>query len=103
MGRKKSIPGVSFSWKRATGLSNAKAQREFGIPLTRAGRRRKAGNARGCCVPAAFVFTGGIAAATALPRPLLHWLRSHAYIAGEAMDQAAEQHGCLAEGQHWHP
>jgi hypothetical protein len=65
MGRKKGIPGVSFSWKRATGLSSAKAKlsRELGVPLTRAGRQRKMGKAMGCCVPAAFILAGGIAAA----------------------------------------
>ena len=64
MGRKKGIPGLSFSWKRATGLSNAKAKlsRDLGVPLTRAGRQRKVGKAMGCCVPAAFILAGGITA-----------------------------------------
>ena len=64
MGRKKGIPGLSFSWKRAIGLSSAKAKlsRDLGIPLTRSGRQRKAGNAMGCCVPAAFILAGGCAA-----------------------------------------
>jgi hypothetical protein len=64
MGRKKGIPGVSFSWKRAIGLSSAKAKlsRKLGIPLTRAGRQRKMGKAMGCCVPAAFILAGGVAA-----------------------------------------
>lgn len=37
--------GVSFSWKRAIGLSaeKAKISREIGIPLTRSGRERKIG------------------------------------------------------------
>ncbi len=58
MGRKKGgIPGLSFSWKRATGLSAAKGKlsRQIGIPLTKSGRQRKAGKAVGCCVPAAFI------------------------------------------------
>jgi hypothetical protein len=65
MGRKKKgIPGLSFSWKRTTGVSAAKSKlsRQIGIPLTRAGRQRKLGKAMGCCVPAAFFFTGSITA-----------------------------------------
>jgi hypothetical protein len=62
MGRKKGIPGVSFSWKRAIGLSSAKGNlsRQLGVPLTKAGRQRKVGKAMGCCVPAAFILTGGL-------------------------------------------
>lgn len=54
MGRRKGIPGLSFSWKRATGLSAAKRKlsRQLGIPLTKQGRQRKAGVAMGCCTPA---------------------------------------------------
>ena len=42
MGRKF---GFSFSWKRALGISSAKAKlsRKIGIPLTRSGRQRKLG------------------------------------------------------------
>lgn len=43
MGRRKSIiPG--FSWKRALGVSSAKASiaRATGIPTTKSGRKRKA-------------------------------------------------------------
>ena len=49
MGRKF---GFSFSWKRALGISAAKAKlsRELGVPLTRSGRQRKAGRALGCMV-----------------------------------------------------
>ncbi len=38
--------GFSWSWKRALGLTSAKAKisREIGIPLTRAGRDRKVGS-----------------------------------------------------------
>jgi hypothetical protein len=63
MGRKKGIPGLSFSWKRATGLSSAKAKlsRQIGVPLTRSGRQRKMGKAMGCCIPAAVILAGGIA------------------------------------------
>ncbi|AWH48621.1 hypothetical protein C1925_05395 [Stenotrophomonas sp. SAU14A_NAIMI4_5] len=62
MARKRGIPG--FSWKRASGLSAAKSKlsRQIGIPLTRSGRQRKMGRALGCCVPAAFLFTGAVAA-----------------------------------------
>lgn len=37
--------GVSFSWKRAVGLSamKGKVSREIGIPLTESGRERKLG------------------------------------------------------------
>jgi len=39
-----------FSWKRATGISGAKAKlsRKIGIPLTKSGRQRKYGAAMGC-------------------------------------------------------
>jgi hypothetical protein len=58
--RKKGIPGLSFSWKRATGVSSAKGKlsRKLGVPLTRSGRQRKFGRAAGCCIPAAFILTG---------------------------------------------
>jgi hypothetical protein len=44
-----------FSWKRAIGLSAAKARlsRRIGIPLTKSGRQRKLGrlvSGRGCLV-----------------------------------------------------
>jgi hypothetical protein len=46
------IPGLSFSWRRATGLTRAKSQlsRELGVPLTHSGRQRKAGRSLGCSV-----------------------------------------------------
>lgn len=39
------IPGVSFSWKRAVGISQVKQQiaRKTGIPTTKAGLERKIG------------------------------------------------------------
>ena len=46
--------GFSFSWKRALGISSAKARvsRMLGVPLTRSGRERKIGrmvlNGGGC-------------------------------------------------------
>jgi hypothetical protein len=54
--------GVSFSWRRATGLSAAKARlsRKIGIPLTRSGRERKLGRAMGCSVVLAI--GGGVGA-----------------------------------------
>ncbi len=60
MGRKF---GFSFSWKRALGISSAKAKlsRKLGIPLTRSGRQRKLGRAMGC----ALVFGAFIAASAA--------------------------------------
>lgn len=43
--RKKLIPGLSFSWRRALGIT--KAKRKFakwtGVPTTRQGRRAKLG------------------------------------------------------------
>jgi endonuclease YncB( thermonuclease family) len=53
MGRRRGIPGLSFSWKRALGITRVKQRisRQTGIPLTRAGRQRKAGQLVGCCVP----------------------------------------------------
>lgn len=50
MGRKH---GLSFSWKRASGISGAKhrVSRKTGIPTTRSGRRSKAGKAMGCIIP----------------------------------------------------
>ena len=40
------IPGLSFSWKRALGITQAKQQisRKAGIPTTKAGMERKIGN-----------------------------------------------------------
>lgn len=39
------IPGVSFSWRRALGISSAKNRiaRATGIPTTRSGLERKVG------------------------------------------------------------
>lgn len=53
MSRRKSsfhIPGVSFSWNRALGITNAKRKiaRATGIPTTRSGRQRKAARMMGC-------------------------------------------------------
>ena len=44
------IPGLSFSWRRALGVSQAQARlsRRLGVPLSRAGRQRKMGRALGC-------------------------------------------------------
>ena len=41
------IPGLSFSWKRALGITKAKQQisRKTGIPMTKSGLERKIGNA----------------------------------------------------------
>ena len=40
------VPGVTFSWKRALGISQAKQKiaRETGIPLTKSGLERKIGS-----------------------------------------------------------
>ena len=44
--KKSSIPGLSFSWKRALGITQTKQQisRKTGIPTTKAGMERKIGN-----------------------------------------------------------
>ena len=41
------IPGVSFSWKRAVGITQVKREisKKTGIPMTKAGIERKIGNA----------------------------------------------------------
>lgn len=48
------IPGLSFSWKRALGVSKAKRKvaRMTGIPTTKSGRQRKIGRmlTGGCCL-----------------------------------------------------
>ena len=45
MAKKKAIPGLTFSWKRATGVTAAKRKiaKATGIPTTRTGRRNKIG------------------------------------------------------------
>lgn len=45
MGQKIKIPGLSFSWKRALGISRLKAKvaRKTGIPTTKDGMNRKLG------------------------------------------------------------
>lgn len=47
------IPGLSFSWRRALGISQAQAKlsRQIGIPLSRSGRQRKLGRELGCSLP----------------------------------------------------
>lgn len=41
----KLLPGFSFSWRRAVGLSalKGKLSRKIGVPLTRSGQERKIG------------------------------------------------------------
>ena len=45
MAKKKGIPGLSFSWKRALGVTSAKRKiaKATGIPTTKQGRRAKVG------------------------------------------------------------
>ena len=45
MAKKKLIPGLSFSWKKALGISSAKRKwaKFTGVPTTRSGRRAKLG------------------------------------------------------------
>ena len=52
MGRRRTntgIPGLSFSWKRALGVSRVRYRiaRATGMPTTRGGRQRKLGRACG--------------------------------------------------------
>lgn len=49
MAKKKGIPGLSFSWKRATGITSAKRKiaKATGIPTSRSGRRNKIGKILG--------------------------------------------------------
>ncbi len=46
MSKKSPIPGLSFSWKRALGITQAKQQfaRQTGIPTSKAGLERKIGS-----------------------------------------------------------
>jgi hypothetical protein len=46
MAKKSPIPGLSFSWKRALGVTKAKQQiaRKTGIPTSKAGIERKIGS-----------------------------------------------------------
>ena len=46
---KTGIPGLSFSWKRALGVTaaNRKIAKATGIPTTKSGRRNKAGRKLG--------------------------------------------------------
>jgi hypothetical protein len=52
MTKRSGIPGLSFSWRRALGVSQAQARlsRKLGVPLSRSGRQRKAGREMGCGV-----------------------------------------------------
>lgn len=45
MAKKSLIPGLSFSWKRAIGITSAKQKvaKRTGIPTTKSGRQRKIG------------------------------------------------------------
>lgn len=45
MAKKSIIPGLSFSWKRALGVSSAKRKiaKSTGIPTTKSGRQKKIG------------------------------------------------------------
>lgn len=47
--KKFKIPGVSFSWKRALGVTSAKRRiaKATGIPTTKSGRRNKLGRMLG--------------------------------------------------------
>lgn len=55
---KTGIPGLSFSWKRALGITSAKRKiaKITGIPTTKSGRQRKLGRmlTGGCLLPIIF-------------------------------------------------
>jgi hypothetical protein len=55
------IPGLSFSLRRALGISSAQAKvsRQLGIPLSRSGRQKKVGREMGCAIP--FAILGSVA------------------------------------------
>ncbi|MBR0091722.1 MAG: hypothetical protein IJP92_08485 [Lachnospiraceae bacterium] len=46
---KKGIPGLSFSWKRALGITSTKQKiaKATGIPTTKSGRQKKVGKILG--------------------------------------------------------
>ena len=60
--------GISFSWKRALGISGAKSKisRKTGIPLTKSGRQKKMGSCLGCSVLIFIAVLGGILAVGAI-------------------------------------
>jgi hypothetical protein len=45
MAKKSIIPGLSFSWKRAVGITSSKQKlaKATGIPTTKSGRQKKVG------------------------------------------------------------
>ena len=64
--------GMSFSWRRASGLSTAKGRlsRAIGVPLTRSGRERKLGLTMGCAVALCML---GAAGATVAIAAVVRW------------------------------
>lgn len=66
--KKFKIPGLSFSWKRALGVTSAKRKiaRATGIPTTRSGRRAKVGRMMGCAMYL-YLFLIAVVALSALP------------------------------------
>lgn len=66
------IPGLSFSWRRALGISAFKGRvsRAIGIPLTRSGRQRKAGRLLGGVLGTVLLgVDAGLATPRATPSP----------------------------------
>ena len=60
--KRRGIPGLSFSWKRALGITAAKQRiaRATGIPTTKAGRQQKIGRmltGGGCLFPVLSLIT----------------------------------------------
>ena len=62
--------GISFSWKRALGISSLKGKisRATGVPLTRSGRQRRIGRTAGCMVMLAIAGAGSALPSGALIR-----------------------------------
>ena len=74
MTRKKGtgIPGLSFSWKRALGISQAqsKLSRQIGIPISKSGRQRKFGAAAGCLLPLLIIVISVVIVSAAFAKSL---------------------------------
>lgn len=98
MARRKGIPGLSFSWKRAVGISSAKGQisRKIGIPLTSSGRQRKVGRAMGCCIPIILMLTSSLGLVALL------FAGGKAFAHGGGLDSSGGHNDRKRGGYHYH-
>lgn len=98
MARRKGIPGLSFSWKRALGVSSAKGKlsRQIGIPLTRSGRQQKIGRALGCCVPIFLVLISSLTIA------VLIFSGGNVFAHGGGLDKTGGHNNRKEGGYHFH-